>query len=158
MDKLNIEKIKKEDFLMIKEDDVLFITNPGRMGDEDSMTFVVKQDNIFRIYRVNGWMYSKNDGKDYISLDDAFNQFPKWHDTWQNSNDKNYQGKYQYLYMGFGNGLSVDNRVYKDFKPYLDKEVNEYLKKYSEEKQSLQYVAIFNVWKTALMKMINKDE
>lgn len=30
----------------------MFITNPGRMGDEDEATFVIKDVNTFTIYRV----------------------------------------------------------------------------------------------------------
>ena len=39
-------KISKKDFLYINEEDVMFITNPGRMGDEDGSTFIIKQDKI----------------------------------------------------------------------------------------------------------------
>lgn len=35
--------IKKE-FEKIDENDVIFITHPGRMGDEDGSTFIVKKD------------------------------------------------------------------------------------------------------------------
>ncbi len=156
-----IKIIKKEDFLKIKEDDVYFITNPGRMGDEDGITFVVKQDDKYLMYRVNGWMYPKKDinKEDYITLNDVLKQFPKWYETWKNSNKKNYCGKYKYLYMGFGNGLCVDNRIYNDFKSYLDEEVKDYLNDYSEEeKKELKYAAIFNVWKNALIKMLNNNK
>ena len=54
MNKLNLNKIKKSDFLKIKEEDVMFITNPGRMGDEDGSTFVLKEDNHYNIYRIDG--------------------------------------------------------------------------------------------------------
>ena len=72
-------KISKEDFLRLNEDDVMFITNPGRMGDEDGSTFIIKQDNDFKIYRIDGWMYRNKDLKEseYISLQDASKQFPK---------------------------------------------------------------------------------
>lgn len=152
-----ISKIKKEDFLKINEDDVIFITNPGRMGDEDGSTFVVKKDDNYFIYRVNGWIYPGNNiKKNSITLKDALKQFPKWYEAWKNGDNVNYQEKYKYLYMGFGNGLSVDNSVYNDFKPYLDEKVKEYLKSYSnEDKKNLQYAAIFNVWEEALLKMIS---
>ena len=29
----------------LNEEDIMFITNPGRMGDEDGTTFIVKHDN-----------------------------------------------------------------------------------------------------------------
>ena len=154
--KLEVNKISKKDFLKINEDDVMFITNPGRMGDEDGSTFIIKQDNKYIKYRLSEWMYHGKDfnKSEHISLDDALKQFPKWKDAWQNSNNEDYKGKYKYLYMGFGNGLSVDNSIYNEFKPYLDKKVEEYLEG-KEDKESLKYSAIYNVWEDAFIKMIN---
>ena len=48
--KFNINKISKDDFYKINEEDVMFITNPGRMGDEDGSTFIIRQNNEFKIY------------------------------------------------------------------------------------------------------------
>lgn len=142
-------KISKEDFLKIKEEDVMFITNPGRMGDEDGSTFIIKQENDFKIYRLNGWMYL-NEGEN-ITLDDTLEQFPKWKETWNNNE---YKDKYTFIYMGFGNGLCVDNSIYDEFKPFLDKKVQEYLED-KRDKESLKYAAIFNVWKNAFIEMVN---
>lgn len=77
--KFNLNKISKEDFLRIKEEDVMFITNPERMEDEDGITFIIKQDNKYKIYRIDGFMYRNNDIKEseYISLHDVKKQFPK---------------------------------------------------------------------------------
>ena len=150
-----MNKINKLDFLNLNEDDLMFITNPGRMGDEDGSTFVIRKGNEFTIYRVDGWMYPNKDG-DYISLDDTKNIFPKWYDTWEHSIDKDYKGKYKYLYMGFGNGLCIDNSIYNEYEPYLNKLVEEYLaNKSDEEKESLRYGAIYNLWINALIDMIN---
>ena len=146
---MNNNSITREDFLKLNEDDVMFITNPGRMGDEDGIYFVIKKDNILTFYRVDGWMYGI--GKE-ISLQDAFKQFPNWYYTWDHNKDKNYKGKYKYLYMGFGNGLSIDNRIYEEYKPYLDKLVEEYLKD-EEDKDKLMYAAIFSTWKKAVTNM-----
>ena len=56
----NIEynHITKDDLKKIDEKNVMFITNPGRMGDEDGSYFIVKKGNTFNAYRVSGWMYS----------------------------------------------------------------------------------------------------
>ena len=151
MDNINYNKITREEFLNLNEDDIMFITNPGRMGDEDGIYFVIKKDNNLTLYRVDGWMYGI--GKE-ISLQDAFKQFPSWYYTWDHNKDKNYQGKYKYLYMGFGNGLSIDNRIYEEYKPYLDKLVEEYLEK-EEDKEKLMYAAIFSTWKKAVINMAN---
>lgn len=150
-------KISKEEFLKINEDDVMFITNPGRMGDEDGSTFIIRQDNEYKIYRLDGWMYRKEGQKVDISYDDALNQFPKWLDTLKHLKDELYNGKYKHLYMGFGNGLSIDNSIYEEFEPYLNEKVQEYLKG-KEDQDSLKYAAIFNTWQEAFMNMVKDKE
>ena len=156
---LEINKIRKEDFLKINEDDVMFITYPGRMGDEDGSTFIIKEESNYKIYRIDGWMYPSKDLDECnsISLSEMLKQFPKWNEILEHKDDENYIGKYKYLYMGFGNGLFIDNRVYDDFKPYLDEEVKEYLDG-KEDKESLKYAAIFNTWEDAFSNMINSKK
>ena len=156
---LEINKIRKEDFLKINEDDVMFITYPGRMGDEDGSTFIIKEESNYKIYRIDGWMYPSKDldESNSISLSEMLKQFPKWNEILEHKDDENYIGKYKYLYMGFGNGLFIDNRVYDDFKPYLDEEVKEYLDG-KEDKESLKYAAIFNTWEDAFSNMINSKK
>ena len=150
-----INKISREEFLNLSEDNVMFITNPGRMGDEDGTTFIIRNENEYTIYRIDGWMYP-NKEKDIISLEDTANQFPKWYETWKHCDDKDYKGKYTHIYMGFGNGLSIDNSIYNEYEPYLNKLVEEDLKgKSKEEKESLKYATIYKLWKLAFIKMIN---
>lgn len=150
-----INKIAKDDFFKINEEDVMFITNPGRMGDEDGSTFIIKKNKEFIIYRLDGWMYRSRDfnEKEYISLEDTRKQFPIWAEAWENG-DKETNPKYTYLYMGFGNGLAIDNSIYNEFKPYLDKSVNKYLEN-KEDKESVQYAAIFDTWEKAFIDMVN---
>lgn len=156
MNEFKIHKISKLELANLKEDDLMFITNPGRMGDEDGITFIIRHNNELTIYRVDGWLYPKAGEKEDVLLNDIEKQFPKWLDTWKHSNDKEYKGKYRYLYMGFGNGLSVDNSLYKEFEQYLNVLVEEYLEgNNAEEKESLQYAAVFNVWQKALINMAN---
>lgn len=156
---LEINKIRKEDFLKINEDDVMFITYPGRMGDEDGSTFIIKEESNYKIYRIDGWMYPSKDldESNYISLDEMLKQFPKWNEILEHKDDENYIGKYKYLYMGFGNGLFIDNRVYDDFRPYLDEEVKEYLDGNKDDENS-NYSIIFIVWMSAFKKMLNKNK
>ena len=157
MNEVKIHKISKLELVKLNEDDLMFITNPGRMGDEDGLTFIIKSGNKLTIYRVDGWMYPKEGEKVDILLDDIEKQFPKWLDTWKHGAEKEYKGKYKYLYMGFGNGLSVDNSIYNEFEQYLDDLVEEYLKDSSdEEKKSLKYAAMYNVWKEAFINMANE--
>ena len=156
MASIKANKISKEDFKKLNEENIMFITNPGRMGDEDGTTFIVKDNNELTIYRVDGWMYLSKEKRDenFISFDDALKQFPKWKETWDHSEDKEYKGKYKHIYMGFGNGLSIDNSIYKEFEPYLKVEKEEYLKGKSEyEKRVLENAANFNVWGNAVIKM-----
>ena len=115
----NIEynHITKDDFKKIDEKNVMFITNPGRMGDEDGSYFIVKKGNTFNAYRVSGWMYSN--GNTEITLDEFSKKFPLWMDMWEKSSENDNNEKYTYIYMGFGNGLSIDNSIYEEFKPYF---------------------------------------
>ena len=154
MNKFETNKILKSEFVKLNENDLMFITNPGRMGDEDGSTFIIKHDNEFTIYRVDGWMYRKKEEKIDISLNDALKQFPKWNEAWKHGNEKEHNGKYKYLYMGFGNGLCIDKVIYNEFEPYLKELVDEYLKD-SKDKESLKYAAIFNVWESAFINMVN---
>lgn len=161
MDKYKENIISRIEFLELNEKDVMFITNPGRMGDEDGSTFVIKKGNEYIIYRIDGWMYPRRDTneKELITLEDAEKQFPKWLESWKHSNEKDYNGKYTYLYMGFGNGLSTDNCIYKEYEPYLNKLVEEYLaNRTEEEKETLKYSAIYSVWKKALVEMIENQK
>ena len=145
-------KIKKDDFLTINEDNVMFITNPGRMGDEDGATFIVKEEDNYIIYRLDNWMYRSSDFKEreHVSLEEALKHFPKWKEVWNNNDIKD---KYIYLYMGFGNGLAVDNKIFQEFKPYLYKRVEKYLEK-KEDKESMQYAAVFDTWEQAFLDMV----
>ena len=53
--------IIKKEFIKLNEKDVMFITNPGRMGDEDGSTFIIKQGNEYIVYRIDGWLYGKKE-------------------------------------------------------------------------------------------------
>ena len=148
MNNIKYSKITKADFEKIDEKDVMFITNPGRMGDEDGSYFIVKNKNVFNTYRISGWMYS-NDNTD-ITLEEFSKKFPLWRDMWNKSVEKRNE-KYTYIYMGFGNGLSVDNSIYEEFKPYLSDEVNKIKEEYGDvgDNPSFNYPA----WEPAFIKM-----
>ena len=145
--KFEEKKIAKEEFLNINEEDVMFITNPGRMGDEDGSNFVIKKGNEYLSYRIDGWMYGDSQSRDYISYEETRNHFPKWNETLKNRNN---DGKYVYIHMGFGNGLAIDKRIYDKYEPYLLKEVNKE-KGEGKEEPSMYYSS----WIPALEKMIN---
>ncbi len=96
-------------------------------------------------------MYQK---KVDISLHDALKKFPKWSKAWKHGNDENYQRKYKYLYMGFGNGLSIDNSIYEEYKTYLEEAVKKYLENHPGE---MEYVAIYSTWEIAFINIV-KDQ
>lgn len=96
--KLENKKISRDDFFNIEEKNLMFITNPGRMGDEDGLTFIIKKGNNYISYRIDGLMYGNRVEDNYISLDDMYKQFPKWKEAWHNCNNKEYDGKYIYIY------------------------------------------------------------
>ena len=147
---LELQKISKKEFNNLNENDLMFITNPGRMGDEDGSTFIIKKNDNYISYRVDGWMYPTNRNNDNISLDDMFNAFPKWQDAWHNHSNND---KYIYIYMGFGNGLCVDKSIYKEYYPYL---INEIKKKEPTIDENKEYDPSINytVWDIALTKML----
>ena len=155
MNEFKTKKISKLEFLKLKEENLIFITNPGRMGDEDGITFITKHNNEINIYRIDGLLYPKEREKIELSLKDIRKQFPKWNKTWKNSKEKKYKGKYKYLYMGFGNGLSIDNSIYCEFEPYLKELIKKYLKEKKDKDESLKYIAVYNVWKKAFINMSN---
>ena len=89
-----------------------------------------------------------------ISMEDMIKQFPMWFDAWKHSEDKDCNSKYRYLYMGFGNGLCVDNSIYDEFEPYLNELVGSYFGRHKDEdKDVLKYAAVFDVWEEAFINM-----
>ena len=101
----NLNSIEKYEFCKvfekinsIKEENVMFITNPGRMYDEDGTTFIIKNDNEFIIYRISGWMYGDRDDN-YISLEDTFKIFPEWEKRWHNSQDEQLKNKDEEIFI-----------------------------------------------------------
>ena len=151
--KLETKEISRDEFFTLKEENLMFITNPGRMGDEDGSTFIIKEDNNYVSYRIDGWMYGDRTKEDFITLDEMFEQFPKWKEAWQNCNNEEYDGKYIYVYMGFGNGLSDDKSIYREYEPYLLDEVKKIKNKRNEKEESPSMY--YPAWKPAVENMLN---
>ena len=150
--KLESRKLIKDEFLNFKEEDLMFITNPGRMGDEDGSTFIMKDNDKLYSYRADGWMYPSSRDENFISLRDMSTQFPKWRETWENSFEDGYDGKYIYINMGFGNGLAVDKSIYNEYEPFLLEEVEKVKIEMNETevKPNMYYTS----WGKALKKMV----
>lgn len=168
--------IKRSEFLRLDENNLMFITIPGRMGDEDGCNFIIKDKNEFKLYRINGWMYPDKtiDPYTFISLDDVYYKFPKYEQTLINvknkkiSEDNNFtiindDSEYAYIYMGFGNALCVKKSIYYDFKLYLDKLIIEYKinnkdKNNNNNKDNPIPSFIFTEWLHAVNLMIQNNK
>lgn len=146
-----MHKISREEFNSIKEENVMFITNPGRMYDEDGTTFIIKNDNEFIIYRISGWMYGDRDDN-YISLEDTFKIFPEWEKRWHNSQDEQLKNKYKYIYTGFGNGLSIDKSIYDEYYKYLIDKVKKHKSYNLKDGDNYNPSINISVWDEAFFK------
>ena len=150
-------KITKDELFKLNEKDVMFITNPGRMGDEDGSTFIIKKDNDYIMYRVGGWMYGKRTA-DFISIDDLFTVFPLWKEMWDNSMDETFSSsKYEFIYMGFGNGLSVDKTIYNDFNLYLKEAIKSHPQYVPEDGEEYNPGLNYGSWENALDNFVKDN-
>ena len=147
-----LNRITKKKLDELNEDNLMFITNPGRMGDENGSTFIMKDGNTLIAYRASGWMYGNDDCD--VELDDMEKSFPHWINAWRNSSNEDYDEKFKYVYMGFGNGLCVNRELYDVFKKHLDEEVNKRAKEENTDvnEHSLKYVS----WEEAALKTANE--
>ena len=145
-DYMEYTKVTDEDIKKFNEDNLMFITNPGRMGDLYGSTFVMKEDNELKEYYLDNIFRS-------TSIVDVFKE-------WKNtvSNDDNKSDKYIYVYMGFGNGLCVDKRIYAKYYPYLLKEVKKDDLYEEESGDNYNPCINYSVWEKALDNMIKDDK
>ena len=139
-------RVNDEDIKKFNEDNLMFITNPGRMGDMYGSTFVMMEDNKLKEY------YCENIFKS-ISIVEVF---PEWKRTVSNTNNES--NKYKYIYMGFGNGLCVDKRIYDKYYPYLLEEVKKDDMYYEEEKDNYNPCLNYSHWEYAIDKMIENEK
>ena len=151
--KFKPQKISRKNFFDIKEEDVMFITNPGRIGDVDGSTFIIKKDNNYITYRMDGWMYGNHSEKEFISFNEALKQFPKWKESWDNCDNEKYDGKYVYVYAGYGFGIAIDKSIYKEFEPYLTEEVEKIRIKFNKDK--IEPAMYSPAWRSAVEKMLS---
>ena len=147
-----LNRITKEKLDSLDEKDLMFITNPGRMGDENGSTFIMKENNTLIAYRASGWMYGSEECE--VTLNDIENAFPHWINAWNNSSNEDYDEKFRYIYMGFGNGLCVNREIYDIFKNHLDTEVNERARE--ENTDVNEYSLKYTSWEKAALKTANE--
>ena len=152
---LKKNSITKEEFVKLNEDNLLFITNPGRQGDVDGSTFVMidfsNSTPCLKCYRVSGW-YMGNLTENDISLDDMLKQFSNWRYVWNNWNNELKNQKFKYIYMGFGNGLSVKEEIYETFYKYLIEEIKS-SEKIDYNDKEIELYLFENYWEQAVIKL-----
>lgn len=139
-------KVNEDDIKKFSEDNLMFITNPGRMGDMCGSTFVMKEGNTLKEY------YCENIFKS-ISIVEVF---PEWKKTIEDKDNKS--DKYKYVYMGFGNGLCVDKRIYDKYYPYLLESVKKDDMYYEADGDNYNPCINYSYWKYALDKMIENEK
>ena len=74
----------------------------------------------------------------------------------QESFNKSY--KYKYIYMGFGNVLCVDKRIYDKYYPYLLGEVKKDDMYYEEEGDNYNPCLNYSHWEYAIDKMTQNEK
>ncbi len=146
-----LNNITKKVFDKLKEEDVLFITHPGMMGDEDGSTFIVKNGNSLIAYRANHWMYDIE--KCEVQYEDMEKSFPKWVEEY--SKDLT-NSKYKLYYMGFGNDLCVDKSIVDIFEKNLETCIIEKAKLEDFNPEERRMELIYNTWDKAAYLTANE--
>ena len=108
--------------------------------DFGNYLYQLRKENVLVPYRVGNWMYDVD--KCAVEFKDMEKVFPKWIEAWNNFDNENFEGKYKFFYMGFGNGLCVDREISDIFESHL-KEIIDNPKDYSE---------VFNKWQEAVIQ------
>ena len=139
---MEYKKVNDDELKRFREENLMFITSPGRMGDIEGSTFVVKEDNELKMYYIEN-LYKCNT---------ILNIFPEWVKSVKEDSKSN---KYNYIYMGFGNGLHVDKSIYDEYYPYLLEEVKKDDMYYEEDNDNYNPCLNYAHWEHALENMIN---
>lgn len=144
--KVKEEEITLEQFKRLNEDDLLFITFPGRMGDVYGCSFVIKENEKIKFYRIEDL---------YTFKGNIYEKFPNWDITLKKYSQKKDSDKYNIIYMGMGNLLGVNKKVYKRFETLLKEKKSEVevIENYDEELKL--GITCFKYWKEIVYKMFN---
>ena len=138
-------KITPEELEKLNEDDLIAITYPGRMGDVDGLSFAIKKDNKVTIYRIDDLVRFKGN---------VFEQFPIWNKALKNYSEHKSSDKYEIIYMGMGNILTVDKSIYKELNTIMEEKAKKEKTTMSPE---LHLGSIyFNCWRSVIKEIFNK--
>ena len=140
------KKLAEEELNNLAEDDLLFITFPGRMGDVYGCSFVIKKNDKITFYRIENLYEFKGN---------IYKQFSTWNEALKNYSEKKESKKYEIIYMGFGNLLGVDKRIFNIFKPLAEEKMKNISENYDD---NLKFgVACYTYWKEIVKNMfVNK--
>ena len=139
------KKLSEEELNNLCEDDLLFITYPGRMGDVYGCSFVIKKKEQITFYRIENLQDFKGN---------IFTQFPKWNEALKNYSEKKKSKKYEMIYMGFGNLLGVDKSIWDTFKPLAEEKMKNIRENYSDD---LKFgAACYTYWREIVNNMFCK--
>ena len=139
------ENISEEDFKKLKEENLLFITYPGRMGDIEGCSFVMKDKDMIKFYRIeNLYTYKAN----------IYEIFPKWKDSLEKYKKKDSSSKYEIIYMGMGNLLGVDKTIVELFKSKI-KEIDEKIES-TLDKELKFGMTCYTYWRKTVTEMFDK--
>lgn len=121
MNKINHNKITIDEFLKLDEKNLMLITNPGRMENEDGSYFIMKDNDKFVAYRISGWMYGQKE-PDSVSFDMMCSHFPKWKEAFEKAEKKEiYLGGCE-VFVGLEQPIyhcyNCNNNFYKDLVNY----------------------------------------
>ncbi len=140
------ENITKEEVMKLNEEDLMFITIPGRMGDIYGSTLVIRKDNKYIFYRIDNL---------FKNLDIIDKVFPIWSKSLKDFKKKYESDRYNYIYMGMGNGLCINKEIYYKFIPYLIKNAHKSNLYHGEKNLEYQSAINYEMWEKALNDMIN---
>ena len=140
---ITLEQLKK-----ITEDQLMFITFPGRMGDEYGCTFVIGDGKSLCIYRI--------DDLDRFKYN-IYRQFPRLIEALNDHKGRESMA-FKGIYMGYGNKLFVNKSVYDDYKKELDDAIKKEIEKMKVEndydeslKDYYPIMLCFTQWEKALV-------
>ncbi len=150
-----VNKISRDEFFRLKERDLLFITNPGRMADVSGSTLIVHIPEGYKVYRIDGWYFENRSRHEQISYSEMMEAFPIWRSMIKSIDQKD-NLLYKYINMGFGNGLCVKKDIHALFMQYLQPAIDQYAEVNHidpEEKIRRRAMIIFSVWDKAVINM-----
>ena len=143
---INEKKLTIDDYEKLKEDELLLITYPGRMGDIKGCSFVIKKNNNIIFYRIDDLYEFKGN---------IYEKFPKWNEALKNYSENKESKKYEIIYMGMGNLLAVDKSVFREFETLIKERTSEIKENYEDK---LKFgIACYSFWKETVYQMYNHE-